>query len=178
MGASIYATVLPGRAISLAASFAEGWTTLTTGIAASRVALATLFSATTRERMPKKTTRAMTAAAIAGSHQEIRSDPVCGGGETSVDLRASGFGAGNVVTFPSSFIWCPPWSGMNLFRCCGIALAVQEAEYRGYKNERCDGGAEQTADDRATERRILLAAIAEAEGHGNHADDHGQGGHE
>ena len=35
-----------------------------------------------------------------------------------------------------------------------------------------------TADDGATERRVLLAAVAEAEGHGDHADDHGEGGHE
>src|SRR4051812_24048693 len=40
------------------------------------------------------------------------------------------------------------------------------------------GGEEQAADDGASDRGILLAAFAEAEAHGKHADDHGQGSHE
>src|SRR5581483_5147536 len=40
------------------------------------------------------------------------------------------------------------------------------------------GGEEEASDDRAAERRILLAAFAQAESHGQHADDHGDGGHD
>ena len=36
-----------------------------------------------------------------------------------------------------------------------------------------DGGKEQAADDGAAERRVLFAAFAEAERHGQHAEDHG-----
>ena len=36
----------------------------------------------------------------------------------------------------------------------------------------------EAADDGAAERGVLLAAFAEAEGHGDHADDHGERGHD
>src|SRR5258708_440661 len=74
MGASMKATVLPGRAISWDGASATGWTTLTIGMAASWVARVTLASAFTRERMPKKITSATTAMALAGIHQEMRGE--------------------------------------------------------------------------------------------------------
>ena len=58
------------------------------------------------------------------------------------------------------------------------APPVENAKYCRDENERCHRGAQQTADDRPSERRILLAPFAQSKGHGNHADDHGQGGHE
>src|SRR6266571_1086768 len=39
-------------------------------------------------------------------------------------------------------------------------------------------GKNQATDDRAAKRRILLAALAEPHGHRQHADDHGEGGHQ
>src|SRR5258706_4230408 len=47
------------------------------------------------------------------------------------------------------------------------------------KKKRGGGGAkDKPADNGAGEGGILFAAIAEAEGHGDHADDHGESGHE
>src|SRR5215470_10817937 len=64
---------------------------------------------------------------------------------------------------------------------CGLLLRhgampapMEQAEHGGNEDQSGDGGAEKTANDRAAERRVLLAAVTQAEGHGNHADDHGQ----
>ena len=48
----------------------------------------------------------------------------------------------------------------------------------GHKQERCHGCHEETADDGAPQGGVLLAALAQAERHGEHADDHGEGRHE
>src|SRR5215813_8968743 len=55
---------------------------------------------------------------------------------------------------------------------------VDHAEDRGDESECGDGGTQQAANHGAPERRILLAAIPQPQRHGDHADDHGQGGHE
>src|SRR5450631_2556821 len=55
---------------------------------------------------------------------------------------------------------------------------VHEAENHGNKYKRRDRREEKAADDGATERRVLLAALAETQRHGRHADDHRQGGHD
>src|SRR5262244_3854888 len=49
-----------------------------------------------------------------------------------------------------------------------------------YRDEDQGGqrGNGQAADDRTAERRVLLPAFAEPQGHGQHAQDHGEGGHE
>src|SRR6185312_857970 len=54
---------------------------------------------------------------------------------------------------------------------------VHKAEYRGYEKQSSDGGAKQTADNGTPERGILLAAFAETQRHGDHADDHSESGH-
>src|SRR5215470_6013699 len=51
------------------------------------------------------------------------------------------------------------------------APPMEQAEHGGDEDRSGDGGAEKTADDRAAERRVLFAAVTQAEGHGNHADD-------
>jgi hypothetical protein len=50
----------------------------------------------------------------------------------------------------------------------------------GERNEhqRGDGGEDQAADHGAAERRVLLAALAEAQRHRRHADDHRQRRHQ
>ena len=58
------------------------------------------------------------------------------------------------------------------------ASAVENTKHRRHENQRCNRGTQQTTDDGASERRVLLAAFAESERHGNHADDHREGGHE
>ena len=58
-----------------------------------------------------------------------------------------------------------------------IFPAVNDAEHGGYKKQGGCRRKEQTADDGPAQGRILFAAFAKAEGHGHHADDHGQGRH-
>ena len=55
---------------------------------------------------------------------------------------------------------------------------MKQGEHRWDKDKRCDGGAEQATDDRASQRRVLLAAIAKAKRHRHHADDHGERCHD
>ena len=54
---------------------------------------------------------------------------------------------------------------------------MQKGKDRGHKDEGGDRREGKSTDDGTAERGVLLAAIAEAERHGNHADDHGEGGH-
>ena len=55
---------------------------------------------------------------------------------------------------------------------------MHDAENDGNEHQRRDGREDQAADDRAAERRVLLAAFAEAERHRHHADDHRERGHQ
>ena len=57
-------------------------------------------------------------------------------------------------------------------------LTSQAAVHDGHEEQRGEGRDQQPADDRAAERRVLLAALAEAERHRQHADDHRQRGHQ
>src|ERR1700732_1376553 len=60
----------------------------------------------------------------------------------------------------------------------GALLLVYHTKYHGNKHQGCDGGKDQAADHGAAERRVLLAALAEAERHRQHADNHGQRRHQ
>src|SRR5713101_3089592 len=55
---------------------------------------------------------------------------------------------------------------------------VNDFENARHKKQSCEGRENQAADDGSSEGSVLLAAFAEADGHGNHADDHGQSGHD
>ena len=57
-------------------------------------------------------------------------------------------------------------------------FVTNHAENNGDEKECRDCCDQQAADDRAAERRVLLAAFAEAERHRQHADDHGERGHQ
>src|SRR5262252_1371707 len=57
-----------------------------------------------------------------------------------------------------------------LLRHGAMPAPVEQAEHGGDEDERGNGGAEEAADDRAAERRVLLTAVAQTESHGNHAD--------
>src|SRR5579884_594455 len=56
--------------------------------------------------------------------------------------------------------------------------AMNHGKDAGYKKERGESGENEAADDGATQRGVLLAAFTKADGHGDHADDHGQRRHE
>src|ERR1700683_4683420 len=51
-------------------------------------------------------------------------------------------------------------------------VPVNDAEHHRYEEQCRDRGEYQTADHRATERRILFAALAETQRHRQHADHH------
>src|SRR5580704_18175612 len=57
-------------------------------------------------------------------------------------------------------------------------VPVNDAEDDGNEDERGDRRKNQPTDDGATERRVLLATLAQAERHGGHADDHGERRHQ
>src|SRR5882724_820945 len=71
--------------------------------------------------------------------------------------------------------------GMQVLRC-GVRddamLLVYHTKYHGNKHQGGDGGKDQAADHSATERRVLLAALAEPQRHRRHADDHGERRHQ
>src|SRR5580692_5773314 len=56
--------------------------------------------------------------------------------------------------------------------------AMQTGINDRYKKQRGDRGKQQAPDDRAAQGSILLGALAPTQGHGNHPDDHRQGGHQ
>src|SRR5882672_6611832 len=56
--------------------------------------------------------------------------------------------------------------------------AVNAREDRRHEEKGRYGCKQETADDGASERRILLATLAEPERHRQHADDHGERGHQ
>ena len=67
-----------------------------------------------------------------------------------------------------------------MLRLCSRSFsfpAMKHGEDRGHEDQGGHGRAEQAADDRSAQRRILLAAIAQPERHRHHADDHGQRRH-
>src|SRR6266481_4208215 len=141
MGASMKATVLPGRAISWDGASATGWTTLTIGMAASWI-LFQMFQRLLRSRD---------------------------------------------CLIQRSFVFKPPHGPLcvyfflrSFFRKCRarVAPGMQETENRGNENQRGHRGEEEAANYGAAQGGVLFASIAEAEGHGNHADDHGESGHE
>src|SRR5439155_5998976 len=70
-------------------------------------------------------------------------------------------------------------SGAELRRYFGDhLLAAQHAVDHRYEHEGGQGRERQPADDDAAERGVLLAALAEAEGHRQHAEDHRERGHD
>src|SRR6267378_6525231 len=69
-------------------------------------------------------------------------------------------------------------SGGASGRDCLAMVPVNDAEHDRHEDERGDRRKNQAADDGAAERRVLLAALAQAQRHRRHADDHGKRGHE
>src|SRR5882724_2908873 len=71
--------------------------------------------------------------------------------------------------------------GMRLLRW-GVGgdalLLVYHTKYHGNKHQGCDGREDQAADHGPSERRVLFAALAEAQRHRRHADDHGERRHQ
>src|ERR1700734_1688470 len=134
--------------------------TETAGMASSRVVSFTAAAVWMRALIPKKTTPATMTAATSSSN-------------TTRAVRAfEGGRVGGRTTIGSL-------SSMDSLSSIGCeAPPVQETEHGGNEEERGNGGEDQSTDHGAPERRVLLAAFAEPHGHGNHADDHGERGHQ
>jgi len=92
------------------------------------------------------------------------------------------FGSALVVTFSSLAVIRFLYSRWNWFRTARgflldsrrITSSVQQAEDCGDEDQSSHGGAQQSANDRAAQRGILLAAFAQPERHRNHSNDHRQ----
>src|SRR3982750_1548388 len=69
-------------------------------------------------------------------------------------------------------------SGGTVRRGFFAVIAMHDAENDGDEDERRRSRENEAADHRTAERRVLLAAFAEAERHRRHADDHRERGHE
>src|SRR5687768_14719998 len=67
---------------------------------------------------------------------------------------------------------------LRMLRGLTDVITVHDAEDDRNKNERGDRGEDQSTDHGTTQRRVLLTAIAEAQRHRRHADDHGQRRHQ
>src|SRR5713226_5301507 len=77
-----------------------------------------------------------------------------------------------------------PMSAVQVFFDLGIEVILllgttaKQAVHDGHEEQRGERRHGQAADDGAAERGVLLAPLAEAERHRQHADDHGEGGHQ
>src|SRR5208283_2432363 len=78
------------------------------------------------------------------------------------------------VEIQASWIGCPQNYGAVT---PALQPAVNDGKDARHKEKSSQGGEEQAADDRAAQGRVLLAAFAKADGHGHHADDHRECGH-
>src|SRR6186997_2821719 len=60
----------------------------------------------------------------------------------------------------------------------GALFLVYHAEHYRHKHQRSDRSKNQAADHGAPERGVLFAALAKPQRHRQHADDHGERGHQ
>src|SRR5262249_12064983 len=69
---------------------------------------------------------------------------------------------------------------IEIFVLCfsGPHFVPDDAEHDRHEKERRNGREQQSADDSATERRVLFAAFTETERHRHHADDHRERRHQ
>ena len=167
--------MLPGSTISSLGAPASGWTTFTRRHGGFLGGCARGSPRRlTRPRMPQIDTDA------------DRSTTA------STTSRAGDRRAGGGAVLPHRFRWFVVALGVIAVLRCGDhasdavrprlrlrrAAAVQQAEDGRDEEQRGDGGHDQAADHGAAERRVLLAAFAQAERHRDHADDHRQRGHQ
>src|ERR1019366_10203484 len=93
----------------------------------------------------------------------------------TVPTRVSWRGTGR-PGYPSG--WGMGGSEVGFRRRLWAVAPVNDAEHYRDEEERRDSGEDQAADHGAPERRILFAALAQAERHRQHADHHRQRRHQ
>src|SRR5258708_25283440 len=130
----------------------SGTTTATVGIAWSSVHPRNFALASSRARMPVTTTRTAARPASTPKIPNFRPET---GALFSVGMRGLRFGVDDDAVLP-----------------------VYHAEDNRHKHQSGRRCKDQATDYRSAERRVLLAAIAEAERHRGHADDHRERRHQ
>src|SRR5215470_8356676 len=132
-------------------TFASGKVTATVGMAWSSVHWRSLALASSRERMPVMTTTIRIMPASIPNRPNPRRD----GGRCLLGMRHLRCGGG-----------------------FGALLLVYHTENHGDKHQCRSRCKDQAADHGAAERRVLLAALAQAQRHRRHADDHRERRHQ
>src|SRR5438270_767461 len=152
--------------------------TPTVGTASRSVSLASAPRSVNRRTTEKPPATSSIASTISASRPALVAG--CAGGSV--------FGAGSLA---GSGLGCSVSSVINRFLSPGISLvlefglprssrlpaSVNRAEDYRNKKQRSDRSKNQSADYRPSERCILLAALAHAQRHRHHADNHGQRRH-
>ena len=177
---------IAGRTISELGEPLLGLESSTSGAASAFVSCSQRSACVLPMEMP---TTAMTAATITSSTSTMTAvrpeTRDCGAGAPSCSLCVCVAGLRVVVQARS-------WSSKcSVIVACGsvaiparagaaaaLQRAMHNAEECGNEEERGHGGKDQSADDGAAQRRVLLAAFAQPKRHRHHADDHGQRGHQ
>ena len=188
MGVSVKACTLPGSARSSAFDPSTGCTTLTDRIVASSVVIARWLLAggaqvksvgycQQQNNSPQPRRPRGEADRVFGWRIRVRAQPYAR--ERSARAAPSALPVICVLSSDSvSVLMRIPPLGVSSAAPARSFPIRESAQRRGDEKKRGDGGAKQSADDRAAERRILLAPVAKAESHRHHADDHGQSGHD
>src|ERR1035437_345538 len=187
MGESVQAVTLPGSTKLSTGAPALGAATITVGAASWLVVWASTLSACLRFQMPKPARAARTMSTNATPTRAFRGEMGFFSGAVSCSLPGWGAGCGFeldslfIKEFLRNLVKLVKSSG----RCGAVGQlvtafqpAVDQGEEGGHKEERGHGGQQQSADDGAAEGGFLFAAFAQAQGHGRHAEDHGQRGHQ
>src|SRR3984885_9451899 len=149
--------------------FCLGWMITTSSTAAALVFCRNLDSARSRARIPNRitiTSRMNAVTPVPASKRMVRRRPrTSPGGQPGISVFVISLSA--ILSSVLAIVARPIQ-----------AMVVQEREYSRHENEGGHCCAEQTSDHSATERRVLFAAVARAYCHWDHANDHGEGGHQ
>src|ERR1700735_1217699 len=139
--------------------------TTTSSNAGSLVVCRNLDSAPSRTRIPKRitiTSRMNMVTPVTASTRMVRRRPrTSPGGQPGI--------SGVVISLSAILS-----SVLSIVARPIQAMVVQEREYRRHKNQGGHGCTEQTSNHSATEGRVLFAAVARADCHWDHANNHGE----
>src|ERR1700746_1707126 len=162
--------------ISWADAVCFGLTTETDGTAICAVTLPKLLSAFMRDRIPKIRIPAPISAITSAVTQFLVDRPLAStwfsgtiSGRSIVSLISMSF----MITHKSRLDICHLFLHPAL-----LPPPVQHAEESRHEEQGGNCCENQTSNHRPPKRRILLAAVTHSEGHRNHPDDHGEGGHQ
>src|SRR6266853_43059 len=170
--------MVPGSVNSATGLPRTGRITLTTGTPSftARTAAWRSWCRRTRGKMPAPTSpmtpiNMTTASQVTGRRRPLK--PTARG----IAVRTAG---SRIMSISSSSFRADPTGPRRVCGPCVLLerrLLPEQAVDDGHDEERGDGSDGQAADHRSAEGRVLLPSLSESEGHGKHADDHGERGH-